>query len=72
MLSLSIPYMRRELVYPWVTAYLKRNKIGSRIVTVSDTDDTTIERLSIIFGSVRQLNEFVRRGNGRFPYFEFL
>jgi len=46
----------------WIEKYCKKNKIKL------NTDD----HLTLGFKSENQLNCFTRRGNGIFPYFEFL
>ena len=47
----------------WIKAYCKRNKIEL---------STSYGDLILEFRSENQLNCFTRRGNGIFPYFEFL
>jgi len=71
-LEISAGYLDREsarmLQYnglslkQWIKSYCKKNKIKL------NTDDD----LTLGFKSENQLNCFTRRGNGIFPYFEFL
>jgi hypothetical protein len=81
MLEISKAYMARELrekdrdVEGWARAYCARNKIGMDPVdrpTTEFVDGPTEPYLLFVFKSENQLDWFVRRGNARFPFFEFL
>jgi hypothetical protein len=66
-LKISFDYLQREnlkgnYVHDWIKSYAKRNKIEL------GAEEGT---LLIKFKSTNQKEWFVRRGNNKFPYFEF-
>ena len=68
-LRLSIDYVQSEAtrghyVHDFIKDYSKRNKIGYAI----DSEDN---KIVLTFKSENQKACFVRRGNNKFPHFEF-
>ncbi len=67
-------YAECENVLDWVMSYCKRNKIK---ITEKELDFSGWERdietyISLSFKSDNQANYFLRKGNNKFPYFEFI
>lgn len=81
-LKISSEYLQREnlrgyYVLDWIKGYVKKNKIlfdteTRQRFTCSGLDDGQESYIVLRFKSENQKYWFVRQGNKRFPYFEFL
>jgi len=56
-------------VRAWIVDYCKRNKIWLSEVAFQPGQ---LPRFKLVFKSLHQMLDFQRRGNDKYPYFEFL
>lgn len=79
-IKISSEYLQREnirenYVHDWVKSYCKRNKIKIEIKNIlhhSSGPEESEPYLVLEFKSGNQRNWFVKKGNQKFPYFEFI
>lgn len=75
-LEISKEYLDREREYgveEWIEDYAKRNKLKTYLAPryYLKSGETYTVRV-VLFETQNRLDWFVRRGNQRFPHFEFL